>query len=221
MPDSSGQQLAIGFQKEIIRLGFHHTTPFRVAGKDGSTLLDWPTARIGKAGRERTEKLNRRRDPKATPPCHGRCEMFGVVRDQPIGPACDRGEQHGNIRRVTNQMTSSQHLGLIRKRHDLRLHQSDRMDIAFQHLLRVVGRHPAQTDRSRSRVTFTQHGGRLRCPKAPLLGRRGQRCLSPPPSRSAVPAAGKLVFVIQPPYRPPAAFGLTAFASARRLSCVT
>jgi len=40
--------------------------------------------------------------------------MFGVVRDKPIGAARDRGEQHRNIRRMTNQMAPSHHLGFAR-----------------------------------------------------------------------------------------------------------
>ena len=72
--------------------------------------------------------------------------MPGVVRDKPVGAARDRGEQHRNIRRMTNQMAPSHYLGFTRKRRHLRLHQIDQMDIAIQYPVHVAGFHPAQAE---------------------------------------------------------------------------
>jgi len=70
--------------------------------------------------------------------------MFTVVGYEPIWTARDRGEEYGNIRRMTNQMAAGKNLALIRKRDDFRLHQSHQMNIALQQKVRVAGRHPAQ-----------------------------------------------------------------------------
>jgi hypothetical protein len=56
----------------------------------------------GDALGKRPKELDRRCEPQASPLRNGRREVFSVVREKPIGAACDGGQQHCNIRRMTN-----------------------------------------------------------------------------------------------------------------------
>ncbi len=105
--------------------------------------------------------------------------MFGVVRKKPIGTTRDRGEQHRNIRRMTNQMAGRLNLRLTWIGHDLRLHQRDQTGIVTQGPVRIAGFNPAQADQE-VLLNLLAHGFSENQPANPSCAQREDSFIQPP-----------------------------------------
>ena len=134
--------------------------------------------------RERLKELDGRGDPETSALGDGRREVFDVVRQEPIGAARDSGQEHGNVRGMSNQMARIGDLQSARVGHDLGRHERDKTGIVVQYSARLRGVGASQAGQ-KIFLNFLAYGFGQNQPANARRAQRKHRFVQPPHGNDA------------------------------------